>query len=75
MHNFKLGSERFICIDIVGTFDRDTFTPILFVKELEHADTFCKSFGTIYRVSEHHPLAFCILLQYHYIRHEVVFHV
>ena len=50
------------------------FTPVLFVKVPEHAGTFSESIGTKYRVPEHHPLVFCKLLQYHYIRHGLAFH-
>ena len=52
----------------------DTFTPVLFVKVLEHACTFCESIRTKYRVPEHHPLVFFKVLQYHYIKHGIVFH-
>ena len=43
----------------------DTFKPVLFVKVSKHVGTFCESIRTKYCVSEHHPLAFYKLLQYH----------
>ena len=49
---------------------RDIFTPVHFIiKVSEHADTSKYAI----KVSERHQHVFCIILQYRYIRHEILF--